>query len=242
LEARPALLVEGDDLAVEDRVARAQLAAEGAQLGPAGGDVLQVAALDPHPAGLRAEDRADAVPLDLVPVGGVVARQLLRQLGEHRLDALRHRLAVGVGGRVHAMDHPVVPAGAEQCVLALHPLAVERDDDLVLLELVAVVGPAVPDDHLAGPVVALGDLSLEVDVVERMVLDVHGQVVALGVLRDPLWQGPRDEHTVPLQPEVPVQPPGVVLLDDEAPGVALSAVGARGLRCVLEIPLVAVRA
>ena len=49
LEARMALLVEGDDLSVEHRLARAELGPERAQLGVAVADVVQVAALDPQP-------------------------------------------------------------------------------------------------------------------------------------------------------------------------------------------------
>ena len=63
-----------------------------------------------------------------------------------------------------------------------------------------------------------------------MVLGVHGQVVALGIVRQALGQRPGGEHAVALEAQVPVQRPGVVLLDHEArclgsPGAA----GAHGL-------------
>jgi hypothetical protein len=72
------------------------------------------------------------------------------------------------------MDHPValVTAGAEQRIAALKPLSVEDDDHLVGAPLLADVGAAVPDPDLAGAVVACRDLALEVDVLERMVLNV----------------------------------------------------------------------
>ena len=79
-----------------------------------------------------------------------------------------------------------------------------------------LVGAAVPDLHLAGAVLALRDLAGEVDVVERVVLDVHREVVALGVGRDALRHRPRDQHAVALEAQVPVQVAGVVLLHHEA--------------------------
>ena len=114
------------------------------------------------------------------------------------------------------MDHPVVPARAEQDVAAVQALAVEGDHHLLVAELVRLVGPAVPDLHHAGAVLARRDLAREVDVLDRVVLGVDRQVVALRVGRDALRDGPRDEHAVALEPQVPVQPAGVVLVHDEA--------------------------
>ena len=54
------------------------------------------------------------------------------------------RLVVRVLRRIHAVDHPVVPAGLEQRVLALDPLAVEDRDHLVLAELLGLVGARGP--------------------------------------------------------------------------------------------------
>jgi hypothetical protein len=129
---------------------------------------------------------------------------------------LRHRLALRVLRRVHAVDHPVVPARAEQDVAAVQALAVEGDHHLVLAELVRLVGPGVPDLHDAGAVVAHRDLAREVDVLDRVVLGVDREVVALGVGRDALRDGPGDEHAVAFEPQVPVQPAGVVLVHHEA--------------------------
>ena len=49
-----------------------------------------------------------------------------------------------------------------------------------------------------------------------MVLGVDGQMVLLRVGRDPPGHRPADEDAVALQPQVPVQARGVVLLHDEA--------------------------
>ena len=48
----------------------------------------------------------------------------------------------------------------------------------------------VPHDHVAAAVLAARDHALEVEVVERMVLDVHGQALHVGVERRALRHGP----------------------------------------------------
>lgn len=74
-----------------------------------------------------------------------------------------------------------------------------------------------------------------------MVLGVNREVVLLRVLGDAARQRPRDEHPVALQPKVPVQPPGVMLLDYEAGVIALAAVAISGrLRAAFEGSLQAV--
>ena len=83
------------------------------------------------------------------------------------------------------------PARPEQDVPAAHALAVERDHHLVLAELVRLVGPAVPDRHRPGAVLAGRDLAVELEVLERMVLRAHRQVVALGARRDARAARPR---------------------------------------------------
>ena len=62
------------------------------------------------------------------------------------------------------------------------------------------------------------DLALEVAVRERMILDVHGQMALAGCERHSLRDSPARERSVTLEPEVVVQPPGGVALDDE-PGL-----------------------
>src|SRR5207302_9220101 len=112
------------------------------------GDVALVARVQTHPAGNGVDERAAAVPLDLVGPTAVVARQL-GGLGEHRHDAaLGHRLGIGVLGRVHAVHEPVLgvlTAGADERVAAAQALAGEREDDLVVTPLLGGVGAAVPD-------------------------------------------------------------------------------------------------
>ena len=75
--------------------------------------------------------------------------------------------------------------------------------------------PAVPDLDRPGPVLTRRDLALEGGVVERVVLDVHGEVALPGLERDPLRHRPARERAVALEAEVVVEPARVVALNDE---------------------------
>ena len=77
-------------------------------------------------------------------------------------------------------------------------------------------GPPVPDDDVAAAVLAVGDHALEVEVLDRVVLDVDGQVTGRRVERRALRHRPADQHTADLEAEVVVEPPGSVALHDEA--------------------------
>ena len=55
----------------------------------------------------------------------------------------------------------------------------------------------------------------KVGVVERVVLDVDGERALAGLERHALRHRPARERAVALEPEVVVEPPGVVALDDE---------------------------
>ena len=212
-----------------------------AQLGIAGRDVAPAARAQPEAAALGVADRAHAVPLDLVRPVLVVPGQR-PGAREHRLDLLGHRLPVRILRRIHPVDHPVAAVGAEQHVAALDALPREGDHHLVLAPLVQLVGAAVPDLHRSRAVLALRDLAVEVEVLERVVLGTDREVVALRILRDPLRDRPRSQRAVVLEPQVPVQRPGVVLLHHEPRrGVVVCAIAARRLRGGGEIPLAAVR-
>ena len=222
-EARLAVGAQGDDLPVEHRAVVAERAVEAPDLGIARRDVQQVARVHAQAARLGVADRAHAVPLDLEGPVLVVARQRAGAR-HHRHDLLGHGLGRRVGGRVHAVDHPVlglvVLVDGKQRVAPLHALALQEHLELARLPLEHVVGPAVPDAHRARAVLALGDLALELQVLERMVLGVHRQAVVLGRLGQAVGDGEGDEHAVVLEAQVPVQARGVVLLDDETAAVA----------------------
>ena len=75
------------------------------------------------------------------------------------------------------------------------------------------------------PYSPLRDGGLESQVLQRVVLGVHGEVVDRGRVRQVLGHRPRDQHAVPLEAQVVVQPAGVVLLDDES--IVLASFGFR---------------
>src|SRR5438067_11774686 len=92
----------------------------------------------------------------------------------------------------------------------------EGDLDLALLPLVDLVRPPIPDRHRPGAVLALGDLPVEVEILERVVLGADREPILTRVGRDPVRDRPRRQRPVVLEPEVPVKARRVVLLDDEA--------------------------
>jgi hypothetical protein len=102
-------------------------------------------------------------------------------------------------------------------------------------------GPAIPDHHRARTVLLRGDHALEFAILERMVLDVHGQSLVVRIEARPLGDGPREKHAVELQPEVEVQPRCGMLLDHEreCPRAPLADL-ARGLGCDAKVTLLPV--
>jgi hypothetical protein len=93
---------------------------------------------------------------------------------------------------------------------------VESDSEpAVSLLLDQLVRAVVPDLDRARPVVALRDLAVELRVLERVILDVDGQMLRPRLRRHALRNGPAGQHAVALEPEVVVEAPGVMALDDE---------------------------
>src|SRR6059058_5807729 len=113
-----------------------------------------------------------------------------------------------------------------------------------LARVLARVGdppPLVPKHHRPAAIFALGDGAFEVAVIERMVLGPHRKAVLARVEARTFRNGPALQHSVELEPEVPVQPRGVVLLDHEAVALALelAPLGLFGLR-EIALPVVGV--
>ena len=74
---------------------------------------------------------------------------------------------------------------------------------------------AVPHDHAARAIVPRRDHALEISVLERMVFDFHRQPLLGLVVRRPLRHRPRTEDAVHLQPQIEMEIPRRVLVNDE---------------------------
>ena len=100
----------------------------------------------------------------------------------------------------------------------------------------------VPHDHVAAAVLALGDHALEVEIFDRMVLDVHGRPLRPGIQRRTSRYCPAGQDTVDLEPQVVMQAPGAVSLDDESASSGRFRRRRRSGRLgrAVEVPLLAV--
>lgn len=74
---------------------------------------------------------------------------------------------------------------------------------------------AIPDNHIAGTVMPLGNTALERRVIQRMVFDMHRQTFDLGVERRPFRHRPALQCAIEFQAKVVMQVRSVVLLDAE---------------------------
>ena len=148
-----------------------------------------------------------------VPAGDGVGVALVDQQPLLALVILerRARRAAGPAARAHDREP------------AAHLLAVDPELELALRDRRAGVGglvlglprAPVPDDDVAGAVLLGRDHALEVEVLDRVVLDVDGHPPDVGVERRALGHGPRHEDAVDLEAEVVVEPGRAVALDDE---------------------------
>src|SRR6185437_7615051 len=111
-----------------------------------------------------------------------------------------------------------------------------------LARVLARVGnPAadVPQHHRPAAIFAGRNRAFEVAVTERMVLGAHREAVLAGIEARSFRYRPALQDSVELQPKVPVQPRGLVLLDDEAVTLALE-LAALGLLRLGEVALAVV--
>ena len=85
----------------------------------------------------------------------------------------------------------------------------------------------VPHDHVAAAVLAGGDHALEVEVPERVILDVDGHPLRRRVERRALRHRPAEQHAGSLEPQVVVEPSRPVALHHE-PVARLQSAGRDG--------------
>lgn len=186
----------------------------------------------PHPV-LLARDRLDAA----------AGRSRVRPLREDvRRIGRPRRLVVRLEQQPVLVLLARLRAQAHEMPLAFQLLAVQLELQMAFLEAESRIELGrprafVPDHDRAAAVLALRDDALEAAIVERMVLGRHRQPLLAGDQARPLRHRPALQHAVHLQPEVIVQPPRRMLLDDI--GIAASARRrlARRLRRPREIAL-----
>src|SRR5207247_9067789 len=102
--------------------------------------------------------------------------------------------------------------GAERPRAVEPPAGPPRRRPAICLLLDELVGAAVPDLDSAGAVVPLRDLAGKGRVIQGVILDVHRESPLSGLERHTLGNRPGGERPVALEPEVVVEPPGVVAL------------------------------
>ncbi len=108
-------------------------------------------------------------------------------------------------------------------------LAEESDDHLLALApLVEAVRPGVPDPHVSGAILALGDGAMEGQVLQRMIFGPHREVVDRRIGRRRFGHRPAGQHPVAFQPHVIMQSARMVFLDDESEAVLMLACWAGG--------------
>ena len=73
----------------------------------------------------------------------------------------------------------------------------------------------VPDDDLAGAVLAGRYRAFKTGIGNRMVFDVHRHALVMGVEAGPFWNRPAFHRAIEFQPEVVMQPGCPVLLNHE---------------------------
>ena len=155
------------------------------------------------------------------------AQLLDRQAREHRRRLIRHEVGARLARLVDQQPvAPAAPLGADQRELAAQLVALEDQVELAVLHPLhgraavdrAVAAP-IPDDHGACAVIAVRDHTLEVGVLDRVVLGVHGQALLARVEARPPGHRPARQHPPDLEAQVPVQGPGRMLLDHEEPAV-----------------------
>ena len=84
---------------------------------------------------------------------------------------------------------------------------------------------AVPHDHRTGSVIPLRNQSLEIAILQGMILYVDREPFIRSVVRRALGHRPGTEHAVHLQPEIEMQPASGMLVDDEQAAICFIPVG-----------------
>ncbi len=161
--------------------------------------------------------------------GGAAAEKRGRRLvGDVRLAGLPSEFVVGLdqqprlGLLAAPRPHPhQVPAAVEAA-------AVQRDVEVAFGEPLVGIGgalpaPAIPHDHGAAAVLALGDVALEIEVLHRVILGADREPLLADDQARSARHRPALERAAELEPQIVMHPARIVLLHDELAAVARAA-------------------
>jgi hypothetical protein len=85
--------------------------------------------------------------------------------------------------------------------------------------------PAIPHNHCAAAILALGDVPLEVEILHRVVFGANGKALFTHDQARPLGDGPAFQRAAVFEPQIIMHTPRIVLLDNELPAFTLAAFG-----------------
>ena len=145
-------------------------------------------------------------------------------------------------------EEPVVPTalgGMYERPATPELVAPELEEELAVLDTMLAAGDLDPDtlvpaDRRARAVLALGDDPLELRILQRVGLHMHGKPLVRRIRGGPLRDGPGLQDAVHFEPQIPVERAGVMLLHDKNAPLALGRRPSEGLRSVTGGTLVAV--
>ena len=151
---------------------------------------------------------------------GRAPREALRVVRLARVDDVRVRAdarCLVVALHEQPLGLLALHARAYQVPFAAELLAVQQELEMAFCESLAGLdqrfpGPVVPDVDVPAAILALGNIALELRIGDGVVLDFDGESLVGRVERRPLGHCPAAQGALPLEAEVPVQPPCGVFL------------------------------
>ena len=174
----------------------------------------------------------------------VLRNLLLRAPGKNARRVLLH-IPIRRGELVALLDdEPVVSLAAafhvDQREIAVQLFTVQAEFQVAARQLFGAGDaaqqferPAVPQHHAARAVIGRRNVAFEIAVLDRVILHVRREMLHRRIERRALRHRPRFQHAVDLQPEIIVQPGGIVPLHAEVVAGTLLA-SRRRLRSVAE--------
>lgn len=137
-------------------------------------------------------------------------RQPLRRILRIRVALLDEKPVLALAPSAHPHQRP---ASAHSCARQTKAelAAVERLRHVPL----GLPDAAIPQHDSAAAILALGNRALETAVAQRMILGADREPLFARIPARPFRHRPAQQHAVPFQPEIVMQPPGRMLLHHE---------------------------